>query len=146
MWGALWALPTGEPPDWLADHQPSRIRRRLLSLRPSGLLWAVRYRSDIHRFRASAPVLKALRPFLRISGVAGGPGTDQQRLEGYVTPDRFEWMKEGFPIVQDESGGLVLRVSEFTARVEHDTMPIAFVAADMAGSDDTSDRMWTASH
>ncbi len=139
MWGALWTLSTGETPDWLADHQPSRIRRHLLSLRPSGLLWAVRYRAGIHRFRASAKVLKALRPYLRTSGVVGGPGTDRQCMEGYVTPDRFEWIREGFPMVPDDSGCLVLRVSELTTRVEHDAMPLAFVAADMAGSDDTSE-------
>ncbi|MEA1903708.1 MAG: hypothetical protein U9N56_09305 [Actinomycetota bacterium] len=140
VWGALWILSTGETPDWLADHQPSRIRGRLRSLRPGGFLWAVRNRADVYRFRASPKVLETLRPQLRISGASADElGTDRPRLEGYVTPDRFEWIRDGFPVVPDDSGCLIVRVSEFVARVEQDIMPPAFVAADMAGSEDTGE-------
>lgn len=140
VWGALWVLSTGEHPDWLADHQPSRILRRLRSLRPSALLWAVRNRAEVFRFRASAKVLEALKPYLRISGaVAIGLETSRLRLEGYVTPARFKWIRGGFPLVPDDAGHLKLRVSEFAALVEEDSVPIAFAAADMASSDDTSE-------
>lgn len=140
VWGALWVLSTGQTPDWLADHQPSRIRRRLRSLRPSGFIWAVRNRAEVHRFRANTKVLEALRPYLRISGVdAIDLETDRPRLEGYVTPDRFEWIRDNFPIVIDDAGPLILRVSEFATFVEEDSMPLAFVAADMASSEDTSE-------
>ncbi|MEX1124048.1 MAG: hypothetical protein WEE53_00140 [Acidimicrobiia bacterium] len=65
--------------------------------------------------------------------------TDRPRLEGYVTPDRFEWIRDNFPIVIDDAGPLILRVSEFATFVEEDSMPLAFVAADMASSEDTSE-------
>ena len=137
VWGALWVLSTGEPPDWLADHQPSRIRRRLRVLRPSGLLWAVRSRADVYRFRASEKVLGALRPYLRITGAGSNRAiTARSRLEGYVTPARFGWITQNFPIVPDDSGDLLIRVSEFAKKIEGDVMPSAFVAADMASSDD----------
>jgi uncharacterized protein (DUF2249 family) len=139
MWGALWILSTGGTPDWLADHQPSRIRRRLHSLRPGGLLWAIRNRADVYRFRASAKVLDALQPYLRLSGAGAVDLDTGRRLEGHLTPDRFEWMREGFPIVPDDSGYLIVRVSEFAAHVEQSVMPRAFVAADMADSDDASE-------
>lgn len=140
VWGALWLLSTGDTPEWLADHQPSRIRKRLRSLRPSGLLWAVRNRAEVHRFRASAPVLEGLWPHLLLTGVAAvGVDTDPLRLDGYITPDRYEWIREDFPIVSDRSGNVIFRVSEFAALVEGDTMPRAFVAADMAESDDRRD-------
>jgi hypothetical protein len=138
VWGALWLLSTGKAPDWLAEHQPSRIRRRLLSLRTGGLLWAMRNRAEVTRFRASPKVLDALRPYLRVSGAEAVGLPANGRLEGYVTPDRFEWMKDGFPIVRDESGCLVVHVSKFAARVDEPVMPLAFAAADMADSDDPS--------
>jgi hypothetical protein len=104
------------------------------------LLWAVRNRAEVHRFRASATVLEGLRPHLLLTGVAAvGLDTDPLRLEGYVTPDRFEWIREDFPVVPHRSGTVVLRVSEFAALVEGDTMPLAFAAADMAESDDRLD-------
>lgn len=140
VWGALWLLSTGDTPQWLADHQPSRIRKRLRSLRPSGLLWAVRNRAEVHRFRASATVLEGLQSELLLTGVAAvGRDPDPLRLEGYLTPDRFEWIREDFPLVPDRSGNVVLRVSEFAALVEGDSMPLAFAAADMSESDDRLD-------
>ncbi|MGF1618825.1 MAG: hypothetical protein ACFCU2_13630 [Acidimicrobiia bacterium] len=140
VWGALWLLSTGNTPGWLADHQPSRIRRRLRSLRPSGLLWAVRNRAEVHRFRASATVLRALRPHSLLTGVAAvDADTDLLRLEGYVTPDRFEWIRSDFPVVPDRSGNVVLRVGSLASHIEGDTMPIAFAIADMAESDDRSE-------
>jgi hypothetical protein len=75
-----------------------------------------------------------------LTGVAAvGLDTDRLRLEGYVTPDRFEWIREDFPVVPDRSGNVMLRVSEFAALVEGDTMPLAFAGADMAESDDRLD-------
>ncbi len=140
VWGVLWLLSTGDTPEWLADHQPSRIRKRLRSMRPSGLLWAVRNRAEVHRFRASTPVLEGLRPHLLLTGVAAvDPDTDPLRLDGYVTPDPFGWIREDFPVVPDRSGNVVLRVSDFAALVEGDTMPLAFAAADLAESDDRLD-------
>jgi hypothetical protein len=71
-----------------------------------------------------------------LSGPAAvGAGTDRLRLEGYVTPDRFEWIRRDYPVVSDSAGNVVLRVSGFAAHIEGDTMPLAFVAADMAESD-----------
>lgn len=136
VWGALWILSTGETPDWLADHQPSRIRRRLRSMRPSELLWALRQRADTRRFRASDNVLDALEPYLRTSGTAAiRPKGESTRLEGYVTPGRFEWIRDNFPIVASDGGHLTIRVSEFTAFVEDRAMPPAFIAVDMASFD-----------
>jgi hypothetical protein len=140
VWGALLLLSTGDTPEWLADHQPSRIRRRLGSLRPSGLIWAVRNRAEVHRFRAGATVVQGLRPNLLLTGAAAvGAGTDRLRLEGYVTLRRFEWIRRDFPVVPDRSGNVILRVSSLAAQIEDDTMPLAFVAADMAESDDRLD-------
>ncbi len=140
VWGALWLLSTEDTALWLADHQPSRIGKRLRSLRPSGLLWAVRNRAEVHRFRASAAVLEGLQPELLVTG-AGAIDHDPAplRLEGYLTPDRFQWVRGDFPLVPDPSGNVVLRVSEFAALVEGDRMPLAFAAADMAESDDRWD-------
>jgi len=70
---------------------------------------------------------------------AVGADTDRLRLEGYLTPDRFEWVREDFPVVPDRSGNVVLRVSDFAALVEGEIMPPAFAAADMAESDDRPD-------
>jgi hypothetical protein len=104
------------------------------------LLWAVRNRAEVHRFRASATVLEGLQPELLVTGVAAvGLDPDPLRLEGYLTLERFEWIREDFPLVSDPSGNVVLRVSEFAALVEGDSMPLAFVAADMAESDDRLD-------
>lgn len=140
IWGALELLSTGETPEWLADHQRSRIRRRLRRLRPSSLLWAVRGRADVYRFRASEPVVAALRPHLRVSGAeAAGLTSDPARLEGYVTPERIAWIREYFPVTPHSSGHLVIRVSEFATRVEGPVMPLAFVAADLACSDDPAE-------
>jgi hypothetical protein len=136
VWVALWLLSTGETPDWLADHHPSRIRRRLQTIRPSGLLWAVRPRAVVHRFRATERVLAAMRAHVLVSG-AGALGEDVGglRLEGYVTPERFDWLSSDFPIVPDDSTpNLVLRVTKFASEVEGETVPIGFAAADMAGS------------
>lgn len=141
VWGALWVLSTGEAPDWLADHQPSRIRRRLQSMRPSGLLWAARTRAAVHRFRVSDKPLEALKPYVSLSGAGAiGLESDRSRLEGYVTPHRFDWLRADFPIVPEQgAGNLILRVSEFAAFAEGDTMPLAFVATDMAGSAERSE-------
>lgn len=139
VWGALWLLSNGETPDWLASHQPSRIRRHLRGLRPTGLLWASRNRAEVHRFRATARVIESLKPYLRISGAgAFGLETDDRRLEGYVTRARFDWIRDSFPIGPDDAGDLILRVSEFVASVEGETMPVAFAAADMACSEEVS--------
>ena len=139
VWGALWLLSNGETPDWLASHQPPRIRKHLREQRPSGLLWASRGRADVQRFRATTGVIESLKPYLRTSGAgACDLETDDRRLEGYITHARFEWLRDGFPIVPDDAGDLILRVSEFVSFVEGDTMPVAFAAADMACSEDTS--------
>jgi hypothetical protein len=60
-------------------------------------------------------------------------------LEGYVTPARFGWIREDFPIVRDDAGNLAIRVSEYVSHVEEDVMPSAFIAADIASSDDPWD-------
>lgn len=141
VWGALWVLSTGDAPDWLADHQPSRIRRRLQSMRPSGLLWAARTRAVVHRFRVSDKPLVALKPYVVLSGAGAiGLEADPSRLEGYVTPHRFDWLRTDFPIIpEQDAGNLVLRVSEFAAFTEGETMPLAFVATDMGGSAEPSE-------
>ena len=136
VWGALWVLSTGESPGWLADHQPSRIRRHLRLLRPSGLLWAARTRAEVHRFRASEKVLDALTPHVLISGArAVGMGTEIPHLEGYVTSGKFDWIRSDFPVVPDNNApDLTLRVSEFASLVDEECIPTAFAAADMANS------------
>lgn len=141
VWGALWILSTGDSPDWLADHQPSRIRRRLGSLRPGGLLWAARNRAAVHRFRANERVVKDLMPHVLISGAGAiGYKSGVPHLEGYVTPDRFDWIRTDFPVVPDDSSpDLILRVSNLAACVDGDFMPIAFAAADMATSNQVSE-------
>jgi hypothetical protein len=141
VWGALWLLSTGETPDWLAEHQPSRIRRRLQTMRPSGLLWAMRPRAAVHRFRASERVLAATRAHVVVSGVGAiGEDAGGLHLEGYVTPERFDWLSSDFPIVPDDSTpNLVLRVSRLASQVEGGIMPIGFAAADMADSAEQSE-------
>lgn len=138
VWGALWVLSTGRSPDWLADHQPSRIRRRLHSLRPGGLLWAARTRAEVHSFRATDRPTEALRPHVLLSGAeAIGSATNPSRLEGYVTPAKFDWLKSDFPIVPvEDAGNVVLRVSKLARFIEGESMPVAFAAVDMADSDE----------
>jgi hypothetical protein len=139
VWGALYLLSTGDSPGWLADHQPSRIRRRLGALRPGGLLWAARKRAEIHRFRASRVVLDGLRRHILISGADAGHN-EPSHLEGYVTPEQHAWIRSDFPVVPDDDArDLTLRVSRFAAHIDADRMPIAFAAADMAGSDAASE-------
>ena len=75
-------------------------------------------------------------PHVLISGArAIGSETDSPELEGYVTSDTFDWIRNDFPVVPDNSArDLTLRVSEFAALVDEECIPIAFAAADMANS------------
>lgn len=139
VWGALWMLSTGDAPGWLADHQPSRIRRRLQSLSTGGLAWAVRTRAEVYRFRASQPVRRSLRRHLVVTG-AEALGLDTESLDGYLTPEGFEWIRRDFPIVPDaEAANVTLRVSRFTSTVDAKRMPVGFAAADMADSVDQTE-------
>jgi hypothetical protein len=141
VWGALWLLSAGETPDWLADHQPSRIRRRLQSLDTSGLIWAARKRAEIRRFRATENVLDAIKAHVVLGGTrALGLETDPPHLHAYVTRERFQWLTKDFPVVPDENAGnLTLFVSDLAASVGNRLIPASFAAIDLSESNEPSE-------
>ena len=99
----------------------------------------MRSRAEVYRYRASPIVLEGLKRHVLTSG-AGAIGFQNPRLEGYVTSEKHAWIRRDFPVVPDDDArDLTLRVSGFAVHIDADSMPIAFAAADMASSDETSE-------
>ena len=146
-WAALWQL-SGLHHDWLDRRSAGRLSQRLAELRVDGLLHACRRRAILHRYRVSESFLPMLEDLLVRTGTSAmsadtfGMGPDRSHFDGYCADEARADLVRRFHLVDDPRGNATTRVTnllkgELGGRSE---MPVAVVAADLAGSIEARER------
>jgi len=146
-WAALWQL-SGLHHDWLDRRSASRLLQRLAELRVEGLLHACRRRAIVHRYRVSESFLPEVADSLILTGASAmradtfGMVPDRSRFDGYCADDALDDLVRRFHLLEDPRGNATIRVA---ARLEGELagrheMPLAVVAADLAGSIEARER------
>jgi len=146
-WAALWQL-SGLQHDWLDRRSASRLSQRLVELRVDGLLHACRRRAIVHRYRVSESFLPMRADSLIRTGASAmradsfGMSPDRSRFDGYCADDALDDLVRRFHLLENPSGNATIRVA---ARLEGELagrheMPLAVVAADLAGSIEARER------
>ena len=146
-WGALWVL-SGLEASWLSYHQQRRLYLKLDGISARDLIWQMRKRCTLRVFRAGADQLDDLRKALLLSGkstdrpdIFGMPGNTHE-IEGYADETQAQKMKEGFGLVEDIAGNVLVHIpasepwdmADIEGHALNGQMPVAAVAADLAVS------------
>lgn len=142
-WGLLWEL-SGLDADWLTQSTRTRLRSRIRNSGAEEIARAVSARTVAHRYTA-ANAERAARGLIATGRAAvGSLGTslmdDRRRVAGYVrdgSPD--DYAAQHF-MVADRKGQDVVFENTLPIPFEHEVMPSAVVAADLAASTDTRER------
>lgn len=136
-WAAI-ALLSGTTPTWLSQSQTSRLRTRLRTLTPDGLLERTRARADVARYAAHRATIPRLRPGV-IEPVSDGLGlasSADTTLDGYVPADELDTLVATHGLIKDLARGQVtLRATSMDVAVVRDVARRGVLAAlDLATS------------
>ena len=143
-YAALWLL-SGLEVDWLSYAQTRRLRIRLIEVSPETLVWQLRKRARIARYRTSDSFLARLNKRLVLSGAScktdkfdllGSSG----RLEGYCLEADVKNLEGSFHLTADSQGNTYIHVAPWLPEGIAQEMPVAVVAADLAQSLNTRER------
>jgi len=141
-WATLWLL-SGYEVDWLLYQQRRRLLLKLRDVCAEELVWLVRKRARLWRFRVDASFIETARDLVVVSGVSSGRMSDlgltigSGRLEGYIAKrDLGEFVQSCFAVTGDNSN-VIVRTFEDDMSVglaDFAEMPVAVVAVDLAAS------------
>ena len=145
-WGALWML-SGLEAAWLTATQRSRLHHRLGELSVEVILARCRKRVSTGRYRAAPSALVALQRELVLSGASAhevlnfGLASSSSGVEGYcLERARLDHVKR-LALIVDPRGAVILHVPSRADVIDgRREMPLAVIAADLAGSNEVRER------
>ena len=148
-WAALATL-SGQPVDWLAAAQMSRVRHRLRRASADEVQGLARFRAAVHRFDASDDVVIEMRNRMVATGLSAIDGEEsqdrfglasapQRGVDGYLATDDLARTVAELHLIADPRGELIVRAVKSVAAgafAAGDT-PLAAVAVDLMDSLDS---------
>jgi excisionase family DNA binding protein len=146
-WAALWML-SGMATGWLSYHQLRRLRQRLASVSPEGLVWLARKRATVVRLRASGSFLQAVKADIALSGKSAATalslGLTERNdvVEGYAKAEDLSDLMGRHHLTRSDENNLILHMVE-GAPIDLTTisqMPEAVALVDLGTSTDTRER------
>ena len=140
-WAALWLL-SGFATDWVDGQTIVRLRQRLASTTPEGLVWACRRRADATCYRASSSFCDDIRELICLTGASAlrperdlmSPPSD--RVDGYCHAFDRETLVSRFFLVEDPGGNVTLRSTQFVQVLKMPAVPPVVVGLDLMESSD----------
>lgn len=149
-WAALALLSGDAKVGWVGSSVASRLRAKLRTMTPDDLPVLARRRASVRRFRATPDVVPVLRNHLLLSGAAamgnddiaerfgltGGTGV----AEGYALSGDANALRDGYGLIEDQHGNVVIREVASAAPFVGGKVPVAAVALDLLESAGTRER------